>query len=638
MEIFMTRMIRLIFVIVCFTSLLLDQATNHVVVSEVAPMAGASSAFNTGEYIELYNPLTVDVTFGPNGQILSGNTSGTNAAEWQASLSGKTVKAYGFLLIGDGGVVGADVSFPASKNLANSGTRSCVQLRDGAAVIDAFGWDPVTTPLLTAEGTAFQPSSTTSNKKSFERKSGPLETAHATTGNAWDSNNNSADFFENTSAQANPQNSSSPLAINPYGVGPSGPGSVSLGPALWKYNVPANLRLVIKPSNDTTRGLQIVKPGVFTWNSASIAVTPDSISKIQSGDTTTLTNFFLRGSDSIVVTIPSVISADSTDEFTLGIDSSKDGVSFGALVAQPKTLVYGTPRTIATVKRKEANGVPSLLGKWAVTRGIVTVANEFGGPSSLQDATAGMAVYDSSVSNNVQPGDDVVLLGVVAPFNDLYEFAPCTLLENLSEGNPFDTTVVTIPQVKGQDASEIYESRLIRINNITSVITTTGQPATAWNVTGSGTNYVLIKGTDSLQIRISPKTNLANLPIPNGQFDVVGALGQFLTNYQLLPRSTSDIVQEGAGPRIVSQPPYESNMTNSSIKFVWQTNVAGSSAVKYGKTTAYGSTVTDTNNVTLHQITVNGLSPATIYNVQLVSANPAGSTPSPNYIVSTTSH
>jgi phosphatidylserine/phosphatidylglycerophosphate/cardiolipin synthase-like enzyme len=416
-----------------------------------------------------------------------------------------------------------------------------------------------------------------------------------------------------------------------------GQGTASIAPARWKFNTSTSLQIVFKPQSDTLVGLRIRKPGPINWTSANIAVQPNTAVKTQSGDTTTITNFTLKGTDSLVITISQATATDTTGEFTADIASSKDGVSFLPIQTQPKTLTYGNPRAMSVVKRKGANGLPSLLGKWAVVRGVVTVANDFNGPSYLQDGTAGMAVFDSSVSNNVQVGDDVVLLGLVAPFNNLFEFAPCSLLENISEGNPFDTTVVTIPQVKGQDASEIYESRLIRINDITSVVTTSGQPATAWNVTGSGTNYVLIKGTDSLQIRISPKTNLANLPIPTGQFDVVGALGQFLTNYQLLPRSTSDIVQEGAGPRIVSQPPYESNMTNSSIKFVWQTDVAGSSAVKYGKTTAYGSTVTDTNNVTLHQVTINGLSPATIYNVQLISANPAGSTPSPNYIVSTTS-
>lgn len=424
-----------------------------------------------------------------------------------------------------------------------------------------------------------------------------------------------------------------------YDVTPpaKGQGTASITPSRWKFNASTNLQIIFKPQTDTLGGVRFVRPAVFTWNLADISIQPDTVTKTQSGDTTIITNINLKGGDSLLINIGGATAADTTDQFTLRFESSKDGVTYLPIQTQPKTLVYGNPRPINVVKRKESNGSPSLLGKWAVVRGTVTVGNDFGGPSYVQDATAGMAVFDSSVSNNVLAGDDVVLLGLVAPFNDLFEFAPCTLLQNLSEGNLFDTTIVTIPQVKSQGATEQYEGRLIRINNIGSVVTTTGQPATAWNVTGSGTNYVLIVGSDSLEIRINPKTNVANLPTPNGKFDVVGALGQYLTNYELTPRSIADIIQEGAGPRIISQPPYESDMTTTSVKFTWQTDVAGTSTVKYGKTAAYGSEVTDANEVTLHHITINGLSPATIYNAQFVSTNAAGTTPSPNYVVSTSS-
>lgn len=424
-----------------------------------------------------------------------------------------------------------------------------------------------------------------------------------------------------------------------YDVTPpaKGTGTASVLPSRYKFDAATSLQIVLKPQTDTLRGFRFRKPGTFAWDPSKISVQPVTATKTQSGDTTILTNFSLKANDSLTVRIDGATAADTTDEFTFGVESSKDGIAFLPIQVQPKALVYGNPRPISFVKRKEANGVHTLLGKWAVVRGIVTVANDFGGPSYLQDASAGMALFDSSVSNNVQIGDDVVLLGLVAPFNELFEFAPCTLLEKISEGNPVDTTVVSIPQVKSQGAAERFEGRLIRLNGIGSVVMTTGQPATAWNVTGSGTNYVLICGTDSLQIRISSRVNLANLPVPVGQFDVVGALGQFLTNYQILPRSITDLVQEGAGPRIISQPPYESNLTRNSITFTWQTDVAGTSTVRYGKTSAYGSEIADTSKVTLHQMTVGGLSSATIYNVQLVSSNTNGTTPSPNCVVSTTS-
>ncbi|MBI5463444.1 MAG: hypothetical protein HY966_00645, partial [Ignavibacteriales bacterium] len=633
---------RRFYVVVAILSLLalqaMGQAANHAVISEVGPMAGASSVYNTGEYIELYNPLQTDVTFGANVQIISGNTSGTNAAEWQISLAGKTIKAYGFLLIGDGGVVGADVAFPASKNLANSGTRSCVQLRDGAAVIDAFGWDQATTPLISAEGTSFKPSSTSSDKKSFERKSGLLVTAPDTLGNAWDSNNNSNDFFENTSANANPQNSSSKIEINPYQVLPSTVGSAVVAPAQWKFDQPTTLTLIIKTPNDTLRGVRFIKPGIFTWTSSNISVQPATILKSQSGDTTTMTNFALSAADSIVVTISGVVSVDSTDEIAIDVRTSTNGTTFGSIQNLPKTLVYGTPRTVAQVKVKLGNGIPALLGKWVVTRGVVTVSNEFtaatapNGPAFMQDATGGVALYDSSVALVTQRGDDIIVLGKVAPFNELYELTPCSILQKMGEGISFDTTVVTIPQIKSQPQAgvEQYESRLIRINNIGSVNTT------AWNVTGSGTNYNLTAGTDTIQVRISARTNLANLPTPSGAFDVVGVLGQFGTSYQIQPRSVDDIVLEGNGPRFTSQPVLTS-INSTGLTFTWTTDVAGTSTANYGTTTAYGSTATDTNKVLNHTLALTGLKSATIYNIQLGSASTGGTTLTQNLIVSTAS-
>ena len=423
-----------------------------------------------------------------------------------------------------------------------------------------------------------------------------------------------------------------------YDATPSakGAGIGLLTPTRWKFSTPTDLQLVIKSATDTIRGMKIEKIPVLKSSNTAITVVPNTVSLTFSGDTISLSNFALGAADSLILTMSGVTAADTTDEFVFKISSSKDGVTYLPIQTNPKMLVYGSPRPLSVVKRKESNGLHSLLGKWTVVRGVITVANEFGGPSYLQDATTGMALFDSSVSNNVQRGDGVVLLGLVAPYNELFELTPCTILEKISEGNNFDTLTVSIPQIKLQTAAEPYESRMVRINNITSVITTTGAPASAWNTTGSGSNYKLIAGNDTLEIRISSRTNLANLPIPNGKFDVVGALGQFLTSYQILPRSYQDIIVEGAGPRITSVVPYESNITPTNVTFNWTTDVAGTSTVNYGKTT-YTGTVSDTNKVTNHSVTVSGLQSATLYNVRIGSANDAGATYTANYIVSTSS-
>ncbi len=616
------------------------QPASHIVISEVAPMGGASSSFTGGEFIELYNPFSADVTFGANAKIVSGSTTATaNAAEWQISLAGKMIKGYGYLLIAQAdAAVTPDVAFPASKNLANSGIRSAVALIDGVTMIDVFAWDLSTT--IPGEGTKFTPSSTSSDKKSFARKSGSTATANDNLGNAWDSNNNATDFFECGTLSSNPQNSASPIEVNPYGlIVANGTGSATLNASPWKYNTPTSLVFVLSSAGDTVKGFKITKPSQFIWNFASITVLPNTVSATKNGDTLILNNFVLRGQDSIVVTIPNVTASDTTDEFSFNVRSAKDSVTFAPLLAQPKVLVYGNPRAMNVVKAKNSGGSYDLTGKWVVVKGIVTVANEFGGPTYLQDATAAIAVYDSSVSNNVLRGDEILLLGKVSPYYEMFELNPGTVLKKISEGNYFDTLSVTIAQVKAQvqKGVEPYECRLIKLNGITKVVTTTGSAVTSWTTTGSGTNYELISGSDSLEIRITSKSNLANTAVPSGAFDIVGALGQFNTFYQILPRSIDDIIVVGAGPHIVSGIPYESNIKPNSLTFTWLTDSPGNSIINYGTTTAYGNSVTDTNKTLLHSVTINGLIPATVYHAQIGTANSNGTTYTQDNLVSTAS-
>jgi phosphatidylserine/phosphatidylglycerophosphate/cardiolipin synthase-like enzyme len=418
---------------------------------------------------------------------------------------------------------------------------------------------------------------------------------------------------------------------------PTGDGTASVSPERWKFNASTEIQFIAMTSSDTMKGIRIVRPGPFSWSSPNISVDPPGAIITSGADTVTITGFTAAPSDSVIISITGVTASDTTNEFTFSVATSTDGTTYLPIQTQPKTLVYGSPRPIAQVKKKELNGIHSLLGKWAVVKGVVTVANEFGGPSYLQDASAGMAIYDSSVSNHVERGDEVILLGLVAPFNDLFELAPCTLLEKVSEGNPIDTLVITVAQAMAQGAAEPDEGKLVKISGITSVTTIAGVPASTWATTASGTNYKITDPTGTMEIRISSRTNIANTPTPVGTFDVVGVLGQFLTNYQLLPRIADDIIPEGNGPRFTSAPPYERSITSSSINLQWTTDVAGTSKIEYGTSIAYGLQIEDTSKVTNHSLTLNGLQPATVYHLRFVSENTLGVTVSSNYIVSTAS-
>ena len=72
-----------------------------------------------------------------------------------------------------------------------------------------------------------------------------------------------------------------------------------------------------------------------------------------------------------------------------------------------------------------------------------------------------------------------------------------------------------------------------------------GLPAT--NSTGSGTDYRLLQGTQTLNIRLDVNANSA-IPVSTFAgadrcFDVVGILGYFSPNLQLKPRTVADVTE-----------------------------------------------------------------------------------------------
>ena len=72
--------------------------------------------------------------------------------------------------------------------------------------------------------------------------------------------------------------------------------------------------------------------------------------------------------------------------------------------------MYGAPIPIAEAKLNDANGIGIYLGDLVTIRGIVTVSNQFGSPSNVQDNSGGISIYGSSFSNAVQPGDEVLVI------------------------------------------------------------------------------------------------------------------------------------------------------------------------------------------------------------------------------------
>jgi phosphatidylserine/phosphatidylglycerophosphate/cardiolipin synthase-like enzyme len=595
-------------------------------ISEVAPMGGGSSTYNTGEFIELYNPLPADVVFGATDQIISGNTSGTNAAEWQLSLNGKTIKAYGFLLIGDGGVAGADLSFPASKNLSNSGIRSCVQLRNGSTVIDAFGWDPLMTPTLAAETQSFAPSST-SGAKSFERKSSLTATADDLLGNAWDTNNNSVDFFENAAGAMHPQNSSSPIEVHPFSTGGNGSGSASITPASIMVNQSGPFTIaLIGDGTSVLDSLVIIIPSGWNWGRNSANVTLGGAG-LTSGRVTIATDtIFIGGTavtktDSAIIRISSMTApADPTNSPFIVKTAIKGGVP--SQIISPVIVAVTKVTHIVDLHINDNQGVPRApyaVGAVVTISGIITAdLTSAYTDVYVQDETAGVDVYRKYRSFNYTVGDSVTITGAISQFRGLVEIAPDTTQVIFhAHGRPVpEPMLLTASDVNRtfntDDFSEPNEGRLVRVNNV--------------NYGAANSTITDASGTTGTFI---PTTWTA----PTGTFDLIGVIKQykpgtpapgapFTADYEVVPRTQSDIILH-PGPVMISSP-VETNLLPTSVTIAFNTQTPASAVVKYGVVLPYTDSVVVSTPAATQKVVLPGLQPATVYHYQVGASDANG--------------
>jgi hypothetical protein len=172
------------------------EIADHVVISEVYVNA-AGSTESDNEWVELYNPTASEVN-------ISGWKIDTATYQPDATLpAGVKIPPYGFYLIGDKGWTPDNSSWPTpdyhNEEITLTNTDGWIQLKDSTgAVIDTVGWGSAT-----VNETLAYPDNPPQNQ-SLERKTNATTIDH-NYGNAWDSDDNSADFLIQDSP--NPQNS-----------------------------------------------------------------------------------------------------------------------------------------------------------------------------------------------------------------------------------------------------------------------------------------------------------------------------------------------------------------------------------------------------------------------------------------------
>lgn len=185
------------------------------------------------------------------------------------------------------------------------------------------------------------------------------------------------------------------------------------------------------------------------------------------------------------------------------------------------------------------------LGTAVATTGWVTVSDEFGNLVFFQDETGGIGVLSESLAQAVQPGDSVVVRGVLGEINPAPGATGNGLRIITGESLSFDiypeARATQLPRVitLTEFSSGVREGQLVRINAVSiNVLNTTSR--------FSGTFvaeqlYTIRSGSSSARMRINGTSNLVSAQAPTEDIDIIGIAYRFNSLHQLLPRRQSDI-------------------------------------------------------------------------------------------------
>jgi len=275
------------------------------------------------------------------------------------------------------------------------------------------------------------------------------------------------------------------------------------------------------------------------------------------------------------------------------------------------TLIFATLLSVVGFTQDIATARTQGIGATVTITGIVTNGDELGLIRYLEDATAGLALYDPSTLVGVVRGDEVTVTGVLVDYNGLLEMTPVNSSITNTTGNSITPQLITPIQV-----GESTESELIQIDNV--IFNSGGSSFT------SGTHDFTSNG-ETGKVYIKSGSPLENTLIPMGSITLIGISSQFTFSspandgYQILPRDSADIIQSGS--IIFTSPITQTNITTSSFDLSWNVSANSTTNCNYGTTTTLGTSVNNGGNTTTHTISLTGLSAATFYYVECYSVD-----------------
>lgn len=217
------------------------------------------------------------------------------------------------------------------------------------------------------------------------------------------------------------------------------------------------------------------------------------------------------------------------------------------------TLTTALLALSASAQSNIADARTFALGQTVTITGVAMNGSELGSIRYIQDATAGLAAF--SGLSGISRGDSLTVTGPLIEFSGLLEISPTSSVTD------HGAAVYTFPalQIPIPSAGEALESQLVEIQNVTFV--QTGNFA-------ANTTYQITDGGNTLDVRVNTATNLVGTAIPSGTITIRGLMGQFNTNYQIVPRDLNDIIPFVAPPIEINVVLNGNTVLNNSTVFI----------------------------------------------------------------------
>ncbi|MGI8892486.1 MAG: phospholipase D-like domain-containing protein [Bacteroidia bacterium] len=258
----------------------------------------------------------------------------------------------------------------------------------------------------------------------------------------------------------------------------------------------------------------------------------------------------------------------------------------------------------AQIAISSARNLP--LGSTVGVSGVVTNGAELGTIRFIQDGTAGIAIFSSSLSS-VQRGDEITVTGVTVEYQNLLEIQPVNNWTLNSSGNNLPAPIPLSPLQFGEN----YESQLVTVSNVAFT--------NAGGIFQGNTNTNFISNGEPRVIYLRTGRPLVGTTIPGSQVTLTGIISQFANQYQLLLRDTNDI-SSTSSISIVSTP-IPLNISSSGLDINWTTNISGSSILQYGLTPALELGYLFGSGGINHTVSIAGAQPSEVYYAKAISVS-----------------